>query len=326
MKQLYEIFTSLKSCVNNAGFEVMDIPNIKHHKIGVSQNGHPLLFIKNEFSEKQMLDESLELISIQYNRECNLYSDDILLEEGRFTLIILKSDIPEIQEYFIDILYLTLYKLPQIPKLDEIRSEIATIVDLFRNFSKPSIKTIQGVWAELLVIEQSKDPDYLVNAWHSSVSSKYDFNDGVDKIEVKCTLKDRRLHRFSISQLEPNSSSNLLIASIMTSETGIGLNIFDLRERIYSSLQDKKLIRIIDSALANTLGRDIEKAGDCFFDYHSATDYLFFYDSITIPTIKKDSIPKQILNIKFDCDLTSIDHVIKLEYSSKLFASLNINT
>lgn len=325
MIQLFEVFTLLDANARNDGFSIHEIPGIPFHKIGISEEKYPMFFIKSEYAGDYFLDQSLEIISVQFNKECNLYSENVLKEKGFYTVIILKSSIPEIQKYFIDILYLLIKKIPAIPTLKNIREELKSLVELFRCFSKPPLKTIQGIWAEMLIIERSIDPDYLVNSWHSSILSKFDFNDGVDRIEVKSTIRDRRVHRFSISQLASSSSSNTIVASVLTSETGIGLSIFDLRERIFTALKSKDLISKIDDILSKTLGKDIEKAIDYFFDYNSAIDFIRFYNIINIPTIDSSAVPQQISSVKFDCDLTEIEPLKISDVKSKLFESLNID-
>ena len=91
--------------------------------------------------------------------------------------------------------------------------------------SQPTKKALQGLWAELLVIERSKSPAYLLQSWHVSPNDKFDFNDGIDKIEVKSTRNVRRIHTFSLEQLHPNVNANLLIASVFVIETGHGRTI-----------------------------------------------------------------------------------------------------
>lgn len=321
MIDLYKIFNSLDN-YNKSGYNVADIPSVENHKIGISQDDCPLFFIKTKKSDENILSQSFQLISIQYNKECQLYSDGDFIEKGSYTLILLKSDILETQKYFIDIIYLAIKRLSPIPSITEINFEINQLIELFRNFSKPPVKTIQGVWAEMLVIEQAKDTDYLVRAWHATPSSIFDFNDGIDKIEVKCTSKDKRIHRFSLSQLVVTSSSKLLVASVMTQEVGIGINLFDLRDKIFVALHDKALIGKVDHILSKTLGKDIQKSGNYYFDYHLAIDCLQYFDVQLIPSIDGSRIPMQISGIKFDCDLTGIETADLSVYNSKLFGSL----
>ena len=320
MSELYEIFHSLDKENKNSGFIVSEIPKLPNHKIGFSTEGYPVFFIKTQYSEKKVINKSLEIIKIEFNKECALYVND-LKEIGYYTLITLRSELPEIQNYFLDIIYLSIQRISEVPSMNEIIAELNSLIILFSDFSKTPKKTIQGVWAEMIVIENSKDVDYLVQSWHSSIFSKFDFNDGFDKIEVKSTVKDKRIHRFSMLQLSKNSSSNLLIASIMTSEVGIGSNVFDIRDIIFTKLKDKNLISKVDEILSKTLGSDLEKSTDCFFDYNGAVDSLKFYESGSIPNIDS-RIPFEITNISFDCDLSEISSLKTITAESKLLNSL----
>lgn len=131
----------------------------------------------------------------------------------------------------------------------------------------PPKKKIQGLWAELLVIEQSTQPETLINAWHSSPSAKYDFTLGRDKIEVKSTSSEERIHKFSFDQLHPSANSRLLIASTIVRESGPaadGLSVKDLYDRI------RQRVTAIDSQLrmytiiAETIGSDLPKLENVF--------------------------------------------------------------
>ena len=136
--------------------------------------------------------------------------------------------------------------------------------------------------------------------------SKYDFNDGNDKVEVKCTVNSQRKHRFSYEQLTPNTKSQILIASVITTRSGKGKNVFDLKDSILRKVQDLKLHLILNEVIASTLGTDFDKAFEYYFDYQMAIDGLSFFDVNEIPNIPSDVIPIELSNIKFDCDLTRI--------------------
>jgi hypothetical protein len=203
-----------------------------------------------------------------------------------------------------------------------LKVEVDKLINLFSKFSQPAIKTIQGLWAELLIIEQSYNPDYLIQAWHSSSTDKFDFNDGVDKVEVKSTSKSRRIHNFSIEQLNPNKNSNLIIASIFTVETGIGDSVFSLVESIVRKLKDKQLSFRINEIIAQTLGKDFEKAFDIFYDYQLAIDSIAYFDSCDVPSINTNNIPKEVKNVRFESDLTDLPCLKKNQAKSVLHKSL----
>lgn len=327
MESIFIKFLELKeqSTVNGDSFKVSSLPLIKNHKIGISHNEQPMFFIKCADSANiKSIDTNLEFISVQFNRKCILKTTENKVEEDIYTIISLKTDCIELQEYFLEIVYIIIKKLSDKPLLRDLKIEVDTLINLFSKFSNLPVKSIQGLWAELLVIEQSRNPDYLIRSWHSSKSDKFDFNDGSDKLEVKSTSKSKRIHNFSIEQLNPNENSNLIIASIFAVETGVGKSIFGLIDLIETRIKDKELCFRINEIIAQTLGKDIEKSVDVFYDYQLAVDSLKFFKSGIVPTINPEFVPSQITNVRFDCDLTEIQDVKFFESESLLYNSLFI--
>jgi hypothetical protein len=227
-----------------------------------------------------------------------------------------------LQEYFLKIVFILINNISEKPLSKDLKVEIDKLIILFTKFSKPALKTIQGLWAELLIIEQSKDPNYLIQSWHKTTNDKYDFNDGFDKIEVKSTSKNKRIHNFSLEQLTPNPKSKLIIISVFTIETGIGTSIFDLVEMIENKITDKSLAFRVNEVVAETLGQEFEKSFDTYFDYKHAVDSIQYYKSDDIPNINNSNIPSNIMNVRFDCDLTDIKTTSKPRIESKLHNTL----
>jgi hypothetical protein len=325
MLSIFKIFQDLNEETNNNidGFTIANLPKIKNHKIGLSKENLPLFFIKCEDETyEKTLDYNLESISIQFNQKCQLVSKDKKVPVGVYTIIALKTDSIDLQEYFLNILYFVLLKLPAIAKLKELKIEVEKLMSLFNKFSKLPTKTIQGLWAELLVIEQSSNPEYLIKAWHFSPTDKFDFNDGIDKIEVKSTAKSRRIHNFSLEQLNPNKNSKLIISSVFAVETGKGKTIFDLVQLIDDKVKNKEIVFRINEVLLDTLGRDFEKSFEHCFDYQLAVDSLAFFESELVPKIDALSIKQEISNIHFDCDLSKIEELKKISTNSLLHKSL----
>jgi len=71
-----------------------------------------------------------------------------------------------------------------------------------------------------------------------------------------------------------------------------------------------------------TLGKDFEKSFEIFFDYQFALDSIQFYQSSDIPTINQNNIPSNIMNVRFDCDLSNLKTFDKKGIKSKLHNSL----
>lgn len=306
-KTLTAIFQTLKSegkpSIN--GFRVTYIPSLINHKIGITDNGMPMFFIKSSISSS-LPNISLDMMSVQFCQLCKLIHDNGESSESTYTVISLKSIAEDLTDYFIEIIYLVLLKIGNTPSQKILIEEIEKVVDLFRQMGQSSTKTVQGLWAELLMISQSKNPGYLINSWHISPTDTFDFNDGRNKIEVKSTSKTKRIHHFSLDQLLPNKESKLLICSVYTIPVGQGVNIFDLVRMI-----DERLISIEDKLRLNaivvkTLGDKYTYAGDFYYDYQKAIDSIMFLSYSDIPTINASSIPSQISQVHFYCDLSDL--------------------
>lgn len=325
MKSLFSIYSELcsKNIENDGYSPVEKITYSQLFYIGVSDKRTPMVLI-NCSIDNSPNDIELKYIEVLYNKHCKIIDNN---EKSELTCTILKlnDESYDFQSYFLEVIDLILQRLPSNPTSSQINDEILKIIKLFSCTTHPALKTIQGLWAEILVIEQSKDPDYLIRAWHSKSTSKYDFNDGEDKIEVKSTTNNSRIHTFSLEQLITNENSKLIIASVLTVQTGIGKNILDLRDSIFLRVSNIDTQVLFDSIIFNTLGNEVDKCIDYIFDYQLAIDELKFYDSEIVPKINKEAIPSEISNVKFQCNLTNIKNVNRndnLLINNQLFSKL----
>jgi hypothetical protein len=310
---------------DNDFITVSAVPFSNHHKIGISKEGFLLFFIRCD-SDMKSININLELISVLFSQKCNIKEENESFKD-LLSIVILKTQNEDLQKYFTDFFTIILQKIEPIPTELTLYKEVQKVIDLFSHISNPPLKSLQGLWSELLIIEKSNDPEYLIQSWHISTSDKYDFNDSKDKIEVKSTQKSRRIHRFSIDQLNNNPGSELLIASVYVEETGIGISITDLRDNILLRIKDINLKIKLNELIYKTIGDNFEKIGSIFYDYHKASNSLSYYSILNIPKIYSKDIPIEISNIKFDCDLTNIPTIIDNGYdfsNSKLFKSLGI--
>lgn len=308
-KSAYKIFSQLAERQSISDyFCVSPLPFSLRHKIGISADKCPMFFIECS-STKPALDVNLELISVNFNCKCQLFEDDqqdAKTFENTYTIIQLKSDSIDFQQYFVEVVALALGTLPELPTHSQLKIEIQKLIDLFSRFNKPPKKTVQGLWAELFIIEQAKYPEYLIRAWHSSPEDKFDFNDGQDKIEVKSTSQSRRIHSFSAEQLNPNRNAGLIIASMFVINTGIGKSVFDLINMICLKVTNPALQYRLKEIVGQTVGNDFEKISCIYFDYQQAIDNLQFYDFKNIPTINISDIPEEVYDVHFNCDLSNI--------------------
>lgn len=326
MKKICKLYSELKDKASNkSGYTpVSRIFESDKFLLGISENNTPMFLIDCEF-ENSTADSKLEYISVLFNKSCKIINDNNEECSKICSIIVLNSDNYDFQNYFLEVIYLMLQNISENPTSYQLKTEIDKIISLFSCMAKPAVKTIQGLWAELLVIEQSKNPEYLIKAWHSSPKSKFDFDDGFDKIEVKSTSRSERIHKFSLEQLNSNANSKLIISSVFAIQTGVGKNINDLREHILSRITDIQIQSMLDCMIFQTLGNDLENAFDFYYDYQLAVDEIRFFNSDFIPKIDEKSIPHEVSDVHFSCNLSGVPFIAKDELHSSnhvLFRSL----
>lgn len=323
---IYNLFIELqqRNILVAGHYAAASLPFNKQYKIGISDDGYPMFFVPS-MSTTFSIDINMEMITVLFGRVCKIH--DSICSEGIYTIITLKTGDIDIQKYFVDIVSILLEQLPSNYSNSTLAQEIQKLVNLFSQLSQPPRKTIQGLWAELLIIEQSVNPEYLIKSWHVDVNDKYDFNDGKDKLEIKSSIRPQKIHHFSIEQLNPNNGSKLVIASINTSIVGQGVNIYELQDRICSKIQDLQTCFRLNEVIIRTIGNDISRISEIYFDYQSAVDSIAYYDVRDIPSIRLDSIPAGVNNVHFDSDLSGIPSIAQSQindYHSLLFNCIRI--
>lgn len=323
IKDIYEVFNSLKE-KHPGDSDIFLVENIKGgiHKIGVSNEGLPSFFIFTEESQEKVLDVNLKLIKVAFKKKCQLQTTNGDIIEGTYTIVSLNSASEDFVKYFLSTVGYLIDQLSDDSSFGQIKKELNKLINLFKSLSSPSQKTIQGLWAELLIIDQSSDINYAIRSWHQDKNDRFDFNDGADKIEIKSTTKTEREHRFSLAQLTDIQNINVLIGSVITAETGTGKCVNDLLLSISSRVSDPVLLSKISTTVAETMGKNFESIFDVFFDYQLALNSIMFFKAEDVPKIQSNSVPIEVSNVKFDCKLDENNAINKEDYSSVLIRAL----
>lgn len=320
---LYGVFRSLQQKDRNASsFNVATLSASLPHKIGCSLDGMPMFFIES-ISNTKISDIKLEFLSVRFNRKCLINDIDSNTSTNKiYSIIQLNSENRELIKYFLDVVYLVLRKLPHSPSDSELRNELIKIIKLFSKPPQFSKEIVRGLWAELLCIEQAANPEYLIEAWHVSPEDKFDFNDGMNKVEIKSTSNSSRVHVFSLEQLNPNLSLELLIGSVFVVETGMGKTVFDIAESIDKRLtKSNNSIKLYDIIL-QTIGANRETVEKMYFDYALGVQSKQFYSPSDIPSIPVSAIPPEVNKVHFTSDLTASSQYSFSNEDCELFRAL----
>jgi hypothetical protein len=194
--------------------------------------------------------------------------------------------------------------LPSTPARRQIIEAIDALVELFRRASNPPRKTVQGLWAELFVIERASDPSALLRCWHAAPEDRFDFAEDVQRLEVKTAAGGMRLHRFAQEQLRPAGNTRVMIVSVLMERSVGGPSISDLIDVIRRRVADPNLLIRLDAVVAETLGKEWRAALEDRFDRQLAEQSIRFLDARTIPSVPAE-LPPEVTEVHFRVDLTN---------------------
>ncbi len=306
---LLDVFLELEipKTENPKLFNATALIDFQFAKIGVNYLGFPVVLISSKFDQSYLSQKNIKLkyIELTHNLECKV-SENGKTKYDNFSVIIFKSNEETMQGYFWEIVQSLLNSLSKKPTQKEVFETFKNFVEIFRSLTETPTKTIQGLWAELVLIEQCEKPETLINYWHNVPEEKFDFNAGSEKIEVKSSSNLERVHIFTAEQLNPALDSQVIIASIFTKQVSNGMTILDLLGRIIKRLEDIELEEKVFRIVSKTLGNTFEQTAKIKYDYDLAKNSLRFYRHQDISKVEKINIPERVTEVKFKSDLSKV--------------------
>lgn len=298
-------------------------PSFESHRIGKDTFGLPFVFIRTDNSpqESPPVDIRMEQLEVRFARRCSIRQPGGSSEDDVFTILVCQNRDIEVTKYFFHIISSLLSALGTRPSTTQLASAIGTVVSLFRALAQPQRKTAQGIWGELLLIAEGREPGILAAAWHLDPDERYDFAAGPNRVEAKTASDRLRSHYFSLEQLNPPVGSSLLIASIQTERSTGGTSIGDLLEEVCESLE-ASLCGRVRAVVADSLGVTLATSLEVAYDREMAKNSLRYFRPSSIPQVAPP-IPPGVTEIKFRSDLASSVSVTLDECAGiDLFAAL----
>lgn len=313
VNNLYEEYDSLPipSASHEYSFSAKVIKGFPNHRIAKNRRDSPSLLIKvirDDYYKKRIVSQKLYNLAINHNLEC-----DVILEKKKvrvvYSVISFTGLGEELKEYFISICEILLYSIGKSPNIIDLKKAINKFIELFRVLNEPPKKSLQGLWAELLVIEQSKNPVTMMEGWHNNPHERFDFNFRKKRLEVKSAKSRKRVHHFSLEQLTPIKKEEISIISILVEESSNGIGINGLVAKISKKIKPfPTLIEKLNIIVFSTLRSDINKIKETYFDYELACQSMKTFNLKDIPKIHSDNIPKEVTNVKFQVSLENVPY------------------
>lgn len=318
MLDLEPLFASLEKPSGpeeGLAFSAHSIPGYEGFRIAKDVGGRPCILISTSGTHGLTGGPAvaLEHLRVAHHVRCRIVQSDGQIEEDTFSVLCCTSEETLLHAYFLRVGAVIVTSLAITPQKKQLVSVVNNLTELFRALTKPARKSIQGLWAELFLIERSLNPTDLVRCWHIFPEERFDFNAGEQRIEVKSAAGRTRQHTFSLEQLTPPDGTVAIIASVVVERAGGGISIASLVKNISSSLSNAEDVLHLEFTVAQTLGDTWYYANDDLFDYELATKSLEFFDVRSIPSVSR-AVPPEVSHVRFQVDLMNTEPISRRKY------------
>ena len=228
------------------------------------------------------------------------------VSEETFTVVRCRSNNAEIVRYFLSVGETLLRILGPNPSRVAIGDAITRLAHIFQRMQSPATRSVNGLFGELFLIRQSRNPFRTLAAWRTQNTSRFDFNAGSVRVDVKTAGGRQRIHSFSYDQCNPPSGTTAVAASLFVERAAGGASLRELIRDIEALVAtNTELVLKLHETVAETLGRSLHEALSVRFDHRLSASSLQFYDLRSIPAVRNEP-PPGVSDIHFRSDLSSV--------------------
>ena len=306
-QDLKRLFTELGVSASSQErvYETARIARDSRYRVGRDNQGNPAILIEmtGEAGAAALPDFEGRHLRIGHGVSCEISEGGVEVGRGQFSVVACVDSDDLLKDRFFDTAETLIRSLGEAPAAEELRRVVAGMIELFRLATQPPKGTIQGLWAELWIVGQAREPEILLDAWHAESTDAYDFNSGPERLEIKSTNQRTRRHTFSHRQLQPPAGTNVAIASVFIESSGGGPTIHTLIDRIRRRVVNPRALGRLDYVVASTLGTEWRAGIEAGFDSELASESLRFYAAATVPSLPSD-IPPGVSDIRYVSDLS----------------------
>ena len=270
----------------------------------IDESGKHAILIKNSVNKR---------VSTKYSTDnMNVQMDSVLYFDGKeyffHILTATKNDDYSIKQF--NVIYEYIFKKIESPiNGNELGLLISSIEEYFRISPEADLfKTQVGVFGEFLAIKYLHDNGYpeIADKYHTNFYSKHDIEISSDlRIEIKTTLSEKRIHRFSHNQISRNDIK-VYVISLLLEEAKEGVSLFELFEEIFNYYHAPDSLLALRK-LIKKCGVDEDHHGPKFA-LNKALDDIRIYNADDLPKIS-NTIPDEITNIKYDVDCSKTNNI-----------------
>lgn len=287
------------SAPTSSGFSVRDVPAAAGYKIGRGADGVIALLTPPDSQPEP--PTKLRTLRLAPQVRVRLEDADGTSTEADHGLVELQLEDEEMLEPFLGVAATIIRLLGPSPAPGAVSAGMRRLVRIF-DPAQPPRGSVLGLWAELLLMATSTDPAALVDAWHAHVDQRFDFSADGSRLEVKATTKGEREHHFNLRQLKPVAGADVVVASVMTTETDAGTSIAELVDWLQRRLSGDSARQVkVHTQVAETLGSDWARHQGRRFDERQGEESLAFLLPADIPQVEDPPVGVVEVRLVVDC-------------------------
>lgn len=267
--------------------------------IGLSSEGRPCLLL--ELAPTDAPDVRLRVVAVQHQVRCSV---DVggRVRTVTASLVSCLSDDDATQDTFLTISDAILRMIEGASREDDIVLAIDRLVRLLEKAGSPSTRSLQGLFAELIVLLRSKDRIISVAAWRQQDLDRYDIGKGNVRIEVKSSGRRQREHEFSLEQCVVPPDIHLYVVSLFVERSTAGVGVRDLASELCAAIasEPELVLKVREAVLDATEPSSLEP--ELLFDRDLAETSVHLYRIEDIPKILPP--PPGVKSVRFVSDLS----------------------
>lgn len=319
MSRLWRAFERLslpqRGDSQSLSFGGTQLPDQGRHHLAKDVQGRPALLFSVQSSRSSPAAVTLKNLRVEHDVLCNISRSDGTVHSGSFTLVHCLSPDKALHCYFLQTMETLIPAIIKNPSKHGVAEAIEMLAALFLAMQKPPTKSVQGLWAELFLIQQARTPLVLLASWHLETAERFDFSVRSERIEVKSATDRVRNHHFSLEQAYPPSGVTLIIASLFLERRTSGLSLGELWDAIRQQAAGVPDLRLkVDQVCMTALGNQWQEARDRRYDEQLARDSLLFFDIRDIPRLPVE-LPSGVSEVRFRSNLMSTKPIDNRQYS-----------
>lgn len=289
------------------GWRVAAVPSCAGVHVGLSSEGHVSFLVEIDQARSSL--PPVRTSNVRFLPEAHAMIEGDAEARATRVAVVECRGADDLAAYFLTLIDAVILGPARPVDADSIVARLGWLVELFIDLSEPSTRSVTGLWGELFIIANSRDPGAALLAWHSDPRELFDFVGGGCTVEVKTTRSRIREHHFLLDQLRPPDGSTGFVVSLGLDETSNGSSIRDLVDLTRARLPTAVDLRQrLESIVASSLGLSWQDSIGTRFALATVGLAPALYRTDAVPTVPLP-LPAEVSRVQFVADLSSVSPV-----------------